>query len=422
MLPCGPTVSGPSYDRGVPVDPQSSIVDVVMGLAALATLVTIVRARRTFLDRDLSAADKRLATQAAVFLVPPIVVLIHELGHVGAVVSVGARVVSFRYGFFEGAVGVAGDLSQVQAWWVSLSGNLAGALTGLALAGAGMAWDRLRPGPRYVLILGGTLQVGYALIGYPLLSLSTDWGDWVTIYDFGATPGLSWATAVVHAAVLAVLWRWWRGTVRHTLFAIASGAGDRVAALRASVRANPADEAGWLDLARLYAGFGELGLARSTLEEAAGAAPTARVHLARARVAMMESRWSSAVMAAEAGVKAAGPDDVAVVQRLWANQGLALASMERPTHALAAFDRLGPPVVDDTRVRYGRGLARLGAGDQEGGRADLEAVVRTLPEGNLLRAWAAARLDGGLPDPPDDSDRPNYLRRSSPPPAPIAGI
>ena len=286
MLPCGPTVSGPSYDRGVPVDPQSSIVDVVMGLAALATLVTIVRARRTFLDRDLSAADKRLATQAAVFLVPPIVVLIHELGHVGAVASVGARVVSFRYGFFEGAVGVAGDLSQVQAWWVSLSGNLAGALTGLALAGAGMAWDRLRPGPRYVLILGGTLQVGYALIGYPLLSLSTDWGDWVTIYDFGATPGLSWATAVVHAAVLAVLWRWWRGTVRHTLFAVASGAGDRVAALRASVRANPADEAGWLDLARLYAGFGELGLARSTLEEAAGAAPTARVHLARARVAI----------------------------------------------------------------------------------------------------------------------------------------
>ena len=358
----------------------------------------------------------------AVFLVPPVVVLLHELGHVAAVVSVGARVASFRYGFFEGSVGVAGDLTQAQAWWVSLSGNLAGALTGLALAGAGMAWDRLRPGPRYVLILGGTLQVGYALIGYPVLSLSSNWGDWVTIYDFGATPGLSWATAVVHAAVLAVLWRWWRGTVRHTLFAVASGAGDRVAALRASVRAKPADEGGWLDLARLYAGFGELGLARATLEEAAGAAPTARIHLARARVAMLESRWSSAVIAAEAGVEAAGPGDVDLVQRLWANQGLALASMERPTHALAAFDRVGSPVVDDTRVRYGRGLARLGAGDPEGGRADLEAVVGALPEGNLLRTWAAARLDGVLPDPPDDSDRPNYMRRSSLPPAPIAGV
>ena len=174
-----------------------------------------------------------------------------------------------------------------------------------------------------------------------------------------------------------------------------------MAALRRAVRDAPGDDDGWLDLAGLYARSGELGLARSTLDEAAaaGAAPTARVHLARARVAIMESRWSSAVIAAEEGVKAAGPDDVEVVQRLWANQGLALASMERPTHALAAFDRLGPPVVDDARVRYGRGLARLGAGDREGGRADLEAVVRALPEGNLLRAWAAARLAGRPPRP-----------------------
>jgi len=406
----------------VPFDPQSSVVDVVMGLAALATLVTLVRSRRTFFDRDFTAEDKRLATQVAVFLIPPVVVLIHELGHVAAVLSVGARVVSFHYGFFEGAVGAVGNISPAQGWWISLVGNVAGALTGLALVGAGLAGSRLRPGLRYVLILGGTIQVGYALVGYPVLSLSSNWGDWVTIYDFDATPFLSWTTALVHAAVLAVLWRWWRGTLRHALFAISSGAGDRVAALRQAVRATSGDDAAWLDLARLYAGSGELGLARATLDEAAGAAPTARIHLARTRVAIMESRWSSAVIAAEAGVEAAGPGDVDLVQRLWANQGLALASMERPTHALAAFDRVGSPVVDDTRVRYGRGLARLGAGDPEGGRADLEAVVGALPEGNLLRTWAAARLDGVLPDPPDDSDRPNYMRRSSLPPAPIAGV
>ncbi len=424
MLPCPATVPGHSYDREVPFDPQSAVVDLIMGFAALATLVSLVRARRTFFDRELSAADKRMATQVAVFLVPPIVVMIHELGHVAAVVMVGARVTSFHYGFFEGSVGVAGNISASQGWWISLAGNLAGALTGLGLAIVGMAGGRLRPGLRYVLILGGTLQVGYALIGYPVLSLSSDWGDWVSIYDFAATPTLSWATAAVHAAVLVVLWRWWRGTVRHTLFAISSGAGERLAALRGAVRATPGDEAGWLDLARLYAGHGELGLARATLDQAARAdgAPTARVHLARARVAIMESRWSSAVMAAEEGVKVAGPDDVDVVQRLWANQGLALASMERPTHALAAFDRLEPPVVDDARVRYGRGLARLGAGDPEGGRADLEAVVGALPEGNLLRTWATARLHGRQPDAPDDTDRPNYMRRSAVPPAPIAGV
>ncbi len=407
----------------MPFDPQSGVVDVLMGLAALATLVAVVRWRRSFFDLDFSAEDKRLATQAAVFLVPPVVVLIHELGHVGAVLAVGARVTSFHYGFFEGSVGYVGRITAGEAWFVSLAGNVLGAAVGLGLALVGLARWRRRPGVRYVLILGGTLQVGYALVGYPLLSLSSSWGDWVTIYD-PATPALSLATAVVHALVLAGLWRWWRGTVRHALFAIASGEGDRVAALRRTVRESPADEKSWLDLAGLYARRGELSLARSTLEEAAapGVSPTARIHLARVRLAIVESRWSSAAMAAEAGVKAAGPDDVEVVQRLWANQGLALASMERPTHALAAFDRVEAPVVDDARVRYGRGLARLGAGDPEGGRADLEAVVGALPEGNLLRAWAAARIHGRLPDPPDDSDRPNYLRRSAPPPAPIGGV
>jgi hypothetical protein len=406
----------------VPFDPQSGVVDLVMGLAALATLVTVIRSRRTFLDWDFTTTDKRLATQASVFLVPPVVVLIHELGHVVAVVMVGAKVLGFHYGIFEGAVSVGGTVTAGQGWWISLAGNLAGALSGLALVGGGLTGARLRPGLRYVLVLGGTLQVGYALVGYPVLSLSSNWGDWVTIYDFGDTPVLSWATAVAHAAVLVVLWRWWRGTVRHALFAISSGAGERMAVLRRAVRDAPGDDARWLDLARLYAGSGELGLARATLDQAAAAAPTARIQLARVRVAMAESRWSSAVIAAEEGVKAAGADDVEVVQRLWANQGLALASMERPTHALAAFDRLGPPVVDDARVRYGRGLARMGAGDPEGGRADLEAVVAALPEGNLLRAWAAARLRGGRPDPPDDSDRPNYLRRTGVPPAPIAGV
>jgi len=393
-----------------------------MGLAALATVLALVRSRRTFFDRDFTAEDKRLATRAAVFMVPPVVVLIHELGHVAAVVMVGARVLGFHYGFFEGSVSVGGDLSPAQAVWVSLAGNLAGVITGLALAVAGLRAARLRPGLRYVLILGGTLQVGYGLVGYPVLSLSSNWGDWVTIYDFQATPALSWGLAAVHAGVLVVLWRWWRGTVRHTLFGIGSGDAEKVAALRSNVREAPGDDARWLDLARFYAGHGELGLARATLDEAARSAPTAQIHLARARVAIMESRWSSAVIAAEAGVKAAGPDDVELVQRLWANQGLALASMERPAPALAAFDRLGPPVVDDARVRYGRGMARLGAGDPDGGRADLEAVVGALPEGNLLRTWASARLHGGLPDPPDDSDRPNYLRRSALPPAPIAGV
>ena len=191
----------------MPFDPTSGAVDVVMGLAALATLVILIRSRRTFFDLDFTAEDKRLATQAAVFLIPPIVVLIHELGHVVAVLAVGGQVTSFHYGVFEGAVGFVGNITPAQDWFISLAGNLFGAATGLILVGVGLRGSRLRPGLRYMLILGGTLQVGYALIGYPVLSLTSSWGDWVVIYDFSATPGLSWATAVGHGAILIKLWQ-----------------------------------------------------------------------------------------------------------------------------------------------------------------------------------------------------------------------
>ena len=352
------------------------------------------------------------------------VVLLHELGHVAAVLAVGAEVLDFNYGLFEGSVTVGGVLTPAQDWLVAVVGNVAGAVVGLTMAVVGVRGVRLRPALRYVLLLGGLLQVAWALIGYPLLSLSSNWGDWVVIYDFDATPLLSGATLAVHGGALYALWRWWRGSVRSTLFAIGSGAGDELARMRAVVEARPDDVDGWLQLANLYARHGDLGLARSALAEAAAGAAGAspRIHLARARLAVVEGQWSSAVVAADDGLRAVGPDDADVAQRLWANQGLALASMERPTNALAAFDHLAPPVVDDARVRYGRGLARLGAGDTAGGRADLEAVVAALPDGNLLRTWAQARLEGRVPDPPDDSDRPNYLRRTASPPAPIAGV
>jgi hypothetical protein len=126
-------------------------------------------------------------------------------------------------------------------------------------------------------------------------------------------------------------------------------------------------------------------------------------------------------LATRAGLAADGAD-ADVRQRLWANQGLALAQMERPALALSAFEHLDPPTAADPTVLYCRGLARLGAGDSDGGQADLGVVVHSLPDGHPLRGWAEARLDGRAPEPPDDSDRPGWQRRRQAPPAPIAGV
>jgi tetratricopeptide (TPR) repeat protein len=345
---------------------------------------------------------------------------------------VGGRVLGLHYGLIEGSVQVAGGLSAAQTWWVALAGNLAGGLCGLAMAVAGGRGVRLPRALRHVLIIGGLLEVGTHLVLYPLISLSARFGDWQVIYDFNATPGLSLATAVAHAAALGAVWRWWRGTVRRTLFSVDHAVDADVARLEQAMAAAPHDAAPVIELAVLYARNGEMSLARDTLE--AGARNTeltgpgvAGLHLVRARVAMLEDRWNQAYLAAQDGLAAAGADALAdggdeVTQRLWANVGVALASMDRHEQALAAFGHLGPLIADDPRVLYARGLARMAGGDRAGGQGDLRAVVAERPDGDLLRQWAEARLEGREPGPPDDRDRPNYARRTKAPPAPVAGV
>ncbi len=403
-------------------------VDIVFGIALLGTLFLLVRHWRAFWDRDFTASDRRLATQCAAFVVPPVVVLLHELGHVAAARMVGGEVLDFHYGLIEGSVRVAGGLSDAQFWWVALAGNMVGAGTGLGLSLVGAYGARLPRALRRVLILGGLMQVVFQLVVYPLMSLSARFGDWEAIYDFGATPALSAITALTHVVVLAAVWRWWRSAGRRTLFSVDHGLDEEVTRLERSMATSPQDPQPAMELAVLYARNGEMSLGRATLDTAAKrpsltGAGAARLHLARARLAVIEDRWSQAYLAAQAGLaQLPAGDDGEVAQRLWANIGLALSSMGRPEQALDAFTRVRSPVADDPRILYTRGVARIAVGDRVGAQADLHAVVGWRPEGDLLRQWAEAKLEGREPPPPDDSNRPNYARRTKAPPAPIAGV
>jgi tetratricopeptide (TPR) repeat protein len=385
--------------------PTSIGVDIVLGLGALATLVSLIRSWRSFWDEDVTGADRLLAMQVAVFLVPPVVVLLHELGHAVATWAVGAEVVDFRYGLFEGSVTATGTISAAQGWFISIAGNVVSAAAGLLLVVAGSSARAARRPLRYVMILAGLVQLLFALVLYPLMSLSASFGDWVSIYDFGETPLLSAMTLAVHVVLLVALWQWWRSGLRRTLFALAHGEEERLAALAQAVREDPDDADTRIAMASVFAEHGDLGQAAATLDQAVPACGgSARLHLARARLALYRGRWNEAVLAARAGLDD-GDADEGLRQRLWANEGLALAQMERPTNALAAFEHVGQPVIEDLRVRYGRGVARLGAGDRAGGQADLEMVVERLPAGDPLRGWAETRLQG-----------------EAPPTAPMAGV
>jgi len=411
--------------RPVPFGEDARGVDLIFGLALLGTLVMLARRRRAFWDRDFTDDDRRLATQAAVFVVPPVIVLVHELGHIVGAWAVGGRVLGFHYGLIEGSVTVAGGLSPTADWFVAVAGNLAGGLFGLAMAVVGARCSRLRRPLRHVLILGGVLEVGFHLLMYPLLSISSGTGDWTVIYDFSATPLLCALTVFAHGVAFAAAVRWWRGDLRRRLFHVDHALDTEVAALEATMRLAPQDPEPVIELAMLYARNADMALARATLESAPRLVGpgAARLHLVRARVALFEDRWNQAYIAARDGLDAIADDDTSEVgQRLWANVGLALSAMRRPGPALDAFAHLGPPVVDDPRIRYARGLARMATGDTSGGQGDLETVVGWRPEGDLLRQWAEARLVGGEPPVPDDRDRPSYARRTKAPPAPVAGV
>lgn len=408
----------------MPFDPSSGGVDIILGIAALATIVTIARAWKTFWDEDFTMADRRLATQAAVFLLPPVVVLLHELGHYLTAKALDVPVSSFHYGFFEGSVGIRAARTVEQLWLIALNGNVVSVLCGLALLTVGLGWKTLKRPLRYTFFVTGIIELVFSLVGYPLLSLLARFGDWEIIYDFDRTPGLSTATAAAHAGMLFALWRWWRRQGRADLFALGSGGENRLAELRASIDAAPQDPAGWLNLADYYARRGELALARGTVEDGiAACGDTSRLLLGLTRLSMFQARWNDAVVAARRGLEvdnAGVPEDVR--QSLWANLALALTQMERPDHALPAYERLTPPLADDVRVRYGRGLVRIAAGDGDRGRADLQSVVSQLPEENLLRKWAEARLDGHPLKKWEDPRRPVSQRGGPPPAAPLAGL
>lgn len=414
-------------------DPNTLGMDLILGLGAVLAVVALVRGWRSFVDDDFTWADRRVATQVSVFLVPPVVVLLHELGHAVAAWLLGADVVGFHYGLFEGSVTVAGRLSPADNWFIALAGNAISAAMGFAMVHAGATTSSARRAWRYVLILGGMFEVLFALVGYPVLSMVTRFGDWLTVYDFSATPGLSSATLAVHSLLLWGTWRWWRGRLRPLLFAVANGQESRLAELQDAVRRNPADVGPRLELANLFAGRGELDLAAATLDEASVAiSDLTRLHLARARLALYQGHWNQALLATRAGLTAAEPSLSGgtyanghagdLRRRLWAIQGLALSQMHRPDLALAAFEHVDGELLADARVRYGRGSARLASGDVQGGRADLAAVVASLPADDWLRRWAEARLEGREPAPPDDHDRPNWQRRQQAPPAPISGV
>ena len=186
-----------------------SLFYALLGIRVVVQLAT--RWRMTF-DSRFTAADRALVDQAAFFVLVPIAVALHELGHAVAIRVLGGRVEGWGYYLFAGYVGFdPSEFTRAERIVIAAAGTVVNLL--LAAGALAVVFGR-RPPPRAAineLLLQFTfLSLVNALVVYPLFDLVSGLnGDWSQMYR-GGVPALSALIAVLHAGLLGLLWWAWR--------------------------------------------------------------------------------------------------------------------------------------------------------------------------------------------------------------------
>jgi hypothetical protein len=198
-------------------DTFSTLTIVYMFVGAL-TVYQLVKSWREFRAGAMTPRNRQLAGGVAFFLLVPIGVLLHELGHMVAAWSTHSQVLGLHYFFYWGYVEyIPSSGSALLDWYVALAGNFVSYVLGIACLWVAATWRGLRPALGFTIMQLGVLELIQTLIFYPLISIADPnfHGDWDSIYSFRA-PVASWATLVVHVVSLVgfVLFMRWNGTMK----------------------------------------------------------------------------------------------------------------------------------------------------------------------------------------------------------------
>ena len=186
---------------------MSDSVHLISLLSIFISLQTVLHLRHNwskFWDAKVTLEDRDLAMRVAIFILIPLGVLLHEIGHSLATWQVGGTVETFRWFFFSGYIIPDGNFTWIEYWWISLAGNLVSILLGLLpipfLFGIR---KRIIAEILYWFIC---FQSIYALVYYPLYSAATKSGDWATIYNFRFFP-FALFLLIIHIGLLWGLWQ-----------------------------------------------------------------------------------------------------------------------------------------------------------------------------------------------------------------------
>jgi hypothetical protein len=172
-----------------------SLFYVVIGIRVVYRLIG---SWRSVWDRNFTQQDRGLVDESAFFVLVPVSVALHELGHAVAIWSMGGEVVDWGFYGFAGFVSYyPAEFSLVQQTIIAAAGSLVNLL--LCLGAFGLVLYRrppMRASINELLIQFAFLSGANAFIVYPLLDLVSGMnGDWRQMYD----SGVPWLTGVIVA-------------------------------------------------------------------------------------------------------------------------------------------------------------------------------------------------------------------------------
>jgi hypothetical protein len=201
--------------------------------------------RQTF-DRNFTHEDRMLVDQAAFFVLLPIAVALHELGHAVAIWLYGGEVLDWGFYGFAGYVAFdPRDFTDAQQIVIAAAGTVVNLLlAALALALVFLKRPPFRAAINQLLIQFTWISLLNALVIYPALDFASGLNaDWKQMYSF-SVPTLSLGILVVHILVLAALFWGWKSPVMRARVARLTGGSLRSGRISTPPRPSAIADAG----------------------------------------------------------------------------------------------------------------------------------------------------------------------------------
>lgn len=381
------------------LNPASSDLFSLFGIFFCIQSLLQLSKRWSRIGKDpVTAEDQSLAQRLAIFVGVPIGVLLHELGHSLATWQLGGTVETFQWRFMWGYIIPSGDFSPAGMWWISFSGNLVSIILGLLpILWINHIRERFWSEVVYNFI---RIQSVYALIYYPVVSLLSQQGDWVHIYNFYSLTQPTWPyaafTLVAHVAVLVGLWRLYysrrvlRWRLAHQVHALETW-ND----LEAQIVREPDNLQPRLALLYFLLNAQELHQAKQVYRQLQRLAKDDnRVKVAQVTMAYYRRAYGQAVRAGRRllSFELLAEDKL----RLYRVLATALYNLRRPSEALSYADQGLAADPQDFRLRCTRVLLYQAMKRQPEAKADLEIALKLAPN-EESKLWVEKMLNNLAP-------------------------